>query len=110
MSNGKPKDLAEDTQLIVEEKIVKVGGETTVRKYSKGRFLGKGGFAKCYEFINLETKKLCAAKVIDKATLTKNRAKQKALLMTGGFLMNIKIANVRNSYSPIIAPCQRCGL
>ena len=42
MSNAKKgKDLIEDTQLIVEEKIVKVGGETTVRKYSKGRFLGK---------------------------------------------------------------------
>jgi hypothetical protein len=34
-------ELASDPQLIVEEKIVKVSGETTVRKYSKGRFLGK---------------------------------------------------------------------
>ena len=34
-------ELAADSQLIVEEKIVKVNGETTVRKYTKGRFLGK---------------------------------------------------------------------
>ncbi len=34
-------ELTGDPQLIVEEKIVKVNGETTVRKYAKGRFLGK---------------------------------------------------------------------
>jgi hypothetical protein len=37
---------------IVEEKIVKYNGEVQVRKYTKGKFLGKGGFAKCYEFQN----------------------------------------------------------
>jgi hypothetical protein len=47
MSSTKPpgkqegKDAGGDSQLIVEEKIVKVNGETTVRKYAKGRFLGK---------------------------------------------------------------------
>ncbi len=30
-----------DGQLVVEEKIVKVNGEMTIRKYAKGRFLGK---------------------------------------------------------------------
>ncbi len=30
-----------DGQLTVEEKIVKVNGEMTTRKYAKGRFLGK---------------------------------------------------------------------
>ena len=46
-TSGKPqakkegKDFVGDSQLIVEEKIVKVNGETTVRKYAKGRFLGK---------------------------------------------------------------------
>lgn len=37
----------------------------------------KGGFAKCYEGLNIETKKRYAIKVIDKSTLQKNRAKQK---------------------------------
>lgn len=37
---------------IIEEKIVKQNGEVVIKKYLKGKFLGKGGFAKCYEFIN----------------------------------------------------------
>lgn len=37
--------------------------------------LGKGGFAKCYEITNLETKKLQAAKIIPKTTLSKNKAR-----------------------------------
>ncbi len=49
------------------------------RKYERGRFLGKGGFAKCYEFTNLETKRISATKVITKSSLTKSRAKQKLM-------------------------------
>lgn len=49
---------------IVEEKIQKHNGEVVIRKYIKGKFLGKGGFAKCYEFVNQETKQLFAAKVV----------------------------------------------
>jgi polo-like kinase 1 len=41
----------------------------------RGKFLGKGGFAKCYEMVNQETKVLYAGKVVQKATLTKSRAK-----------------------------------
>ena len=63
--------------VIIEEKISTVNGTTQIRKYSKGRMLGKGGFAKCYEFTNLETKKVWAAKLITKSSLTKSRAKQK---------------------------------
>ena len=46
----KEKDKPADNQSIVEEKITKVSGEVQIRKYIKGRLLGKGGFAKCYEF------------------------------------------------------------
>ena len=45
----------------------------------KGRFLGKGGFAKVYELTNTETKKVYAAKIINKSSLTKKRAKQKLI-------------------------------
>ena len=45
----------------------------------KGKLLGKGGFAKCYEFTNLETKKLSACKLVPKNTLTKNRNRQKLI-------------------------------
>lgn len=39
--------------------------------------LGKGGFAKCYEVIQLNTKRVLAAKIIAKSTLKKGRTRQK---------------------------------
>lgn len=66
-------------QVIVEEKVIKFNGDICIKKYLKGKFLGKGGFAKCYEFSNLETKRVTAAKIIQKSTLTKSRAKQKLM-------------------------------
>lgn len=68
-----------DQLIIIEEKISKVNGEMAVKKYLRGKMLGKGGFAKCYEVTNLETKKIIAAKIIPKQTLTKNRARQKLI-------------------------------
>ena len=64
-----------DQQVIIEERISKVNGDVAIKKYSKGKFLGKGGFAKCYEATNLDTKKVYAAKIIPKNSLTKNRAR-----------------------------------
>ena len=75
-----PQDQTKiDNQCIVEEKITKVTGDIQIRKYIKGRLLGKGGFAKCYEFTNMETKQITAAKVIPKKSLVKSRAKQKLI-------------------------------
>jgi polo-like kinase 1 len=71
-----PKD---DAQTIVEERIVKFNGDHVIKKYLKGKFLGKGGFAKVYEMTNLETKKVQAAKIIMKSSLTKSRAKAKLM-------------------------------
>ena len=51
-------------QTIVEEKFKQQSGEIGIRRYLKGKFLGKGGFAKCFEFINAETNFIHAAKVI----------------------------------------------
>jgi polo-like kinase 1 len=48
-----------------------------INQYLKGKYLGKGGFAKCYEFINLANNKKYAAKIIEKATLTRSKAKEK---------------------------------
>ena len=48
--------------VVVEEKIIKVTGDFQIRKYYKGRLLGKGGFAKCYEFVCAENKKNFAAR------------------------------------------------
>ena len=52
---------------IIEEKISKVNGDIAIKRYQKGKLLGKGGFAKCYEVTNLETKKRLAAKIIPKS-------------------------------------------
>lgn len=45
----------------------------------RGKMLGKGGFAKCYEATSLETKRTVAVKIIPKQILIKNRAKQKLI-------------------------------
>jgi polo-like kinase 1 len=64
---------------IIEEKVTKSSGETVIRKYTKGRLLGKGGFAKCYQVTNLDNKRVLAAKVMAKNALTKSRARQKLI-------------------------------
>ncbi len=69
-----------DAVQIIEERISKVNGDFAVKKYSKGKLLGKGGFAKCFEVVNLENKKVLAAKIIQKSSLTKSRARQKVKL------------------------------
>ena len=43
--------------------------------YEKGKFLGKGGFAKCYEFFRLSDRKLYAGKVVPKTLLQKSHQK-----------------------------------
>ncbi len=65
--------------MIIEEKISKVNGDVHIKRYAKGKVLGKGGFAKCYEVTNLETKQIIAAKIIPKSSLTKSRARQKLI-------------------------------
>ena len=65
--------------VVVEEKIVRNNGETITKTYHKGRYLGKGGFARCYEFTSAETNKITAAKIIPKSTLTRSSAKRKLM-------------------------------
>ena len=77
--NGQTKQEPDPKAAVVEEKIIKVTGDVQIRKYYKGRLLGKGGFAKCYEFTCSENKKTFAAKVVAKSGLVKSRAKQKLI-------------------------------
>lgn len=65
--------------MIIEEKITNALGEPVIKRYARGKFLGKGGFAKCYECTNLETKKVTAAKIIPKSNLQKSRQRAKLL-------------------------------
>jgi len=45
--------LQANQQIITEQ--IKKDGELTMVTYKKGRLLGKGGFANCFELINVET-------------------------------------------------------
>ena len=64
---------------IIEEIIPISKDKNKIRKYKIGRFLGKGGFAKCYEFICQDNNKIFAAKVIDKSSLKTDRQRQKLI-------------------------------
>ncbi|KAF1743990.1 hypothetical protein MXB_4499, partial [Myxobolus squamalis] len=58
-----------NTQIIYDPK--------TKKRYIKGNFLGKGGFAKCYEAIDQETNKIYACKIVSKSQLVKQHQKDK---------------------------------
>jgi len=47
------------------------------RRYERGRFLGKGGFAKCYELKDMATGEITAGKIVPKSLLTKSHQKEK---------------------------------
>jgi len=49
----------------------------TKRRYERGRFLGKGGFAKCYELKNPNTGEPLAGKIVPKTMLVKSQQKEK---------------------------------
>lgn len=53
------------------------GEEVVVKRYLKGKLLGKGGFAKCYEVTCLATGLSYAMKIVPRSTLVKRRAKEK---------------------------------
>ncbi|KAM3917659.1 serine/threonine-protein kinase PLK1 [Leptodactylus fuscus] len=49
----------------------------TRRRYLRGRFLGKGGFAKCYEITDLASREVFAGKIVPKTMLLKPHQKDK---------------------------------
>uniref|UniRef100_A0A8C5Q468 Serine/threonine-protein kinase PLK n=1 Tax=Leptobrachium leishanense TaxID=445787 RepID=A0A8C5Q468_9ANUR len=49
----------------------------TRRRYMRGRFLGKGGFAKCYEITDMESREVFAGKIVPKTLLLKPHQKDK---------------------------------
>uniref|UniRef100_A0A8C5D4S9 Serine/threonine-protein kinase PLK n=1 Tax=Gouania willdenowi TaxID=441366 RepID=A0A8C5D4S9_GOUWI len=53
-----------------------VDGRTS-RRYTRGRFLGKGGFAKCYEITDVETKQVFAGKIVPKSLILKQHQREK---------------------------------
>ena len=51
-SNRSPRTEILSENNLIEERIIKHNGDDTVRRYEKGKFLGKGGFARVYELKN----------------------------------------------------------
>uniref|UniRef100_A0A8C5D454 Serine/threonine-protein kinase PLK n=1 Tax=Gadus morhua TaxID=8049 RepID=A0A8C5D454_GADMO len=47
------------------------------KKYSRGRFLGKGGFAKCYEITDMDTNEVFAGKIVPKSMIMKPHQREK---------------------------------
>ncbi|XP_033244019.1 serine/threonine-protein kinase polo-like [Drosophila miranda] len=47
------------------------------RTYKRMRFFGKGGFAKCYEIIDVETDDVFAGKIVSKKLMIKHNLKEK---------------------------------
>ena len=77
-STVSPKQKQKNTEPdIIEETIHGPKNKTKKRQYIKGRFLGKGGFAKCYELINKDNNRIFAAKMLQKSSLKTERQKQK---------------------------------
>jgi len=61
--------LPEVSQIVVNNK--------TGNRYFRGRLLGKGGFARCYEVSDMETERRYACKAIAKARISKPHQKAK---------------------------------
>lgn len=76
--DNQQQDFIVETPVIVEEK-VKIDGKVFIRKYERGKFLGKGGFAKCYEMKCVETKKVYAAKLFEKKALANTKSRKKLI-------------------------------
>ncbi len=74
----KQDDFIVETPVIIEEVVIKQD-KSVVKKYERGKFLGKGGFAKCYEMKCLETGKSYAAKVFEKKNLNNEKSKRKLI-------------------------------
>jgi polo-like kinase 1 len=50
---------------------------TSQKRYKKGKFMGKGGFARCYELTDFETDQIYAGKIVPKSLLVKQHSKEK---------------------------------
>lgn len=49
----------------------------SMKRYTRGRFLGKGGFARCYEITDMETGEVFAGKIVSKTLLLKPHQREK---------------------------------
>jgi len=83
-ASSAPAPTAMQVPDIVEDRRRDSAGGIVVRRYVRGRLLGKGGFARCYLFSRTDAagghgrgSRVMAGKCVDKASLTKSKTKQK---------------------------------
>ena len=74
--NNKEQEFIIETPLEIEEHEISTGA---IIKYERGKFLGKGGFAKCYEMKRVDNGRIFAAKIFDKKGLSNGRSKKKLI-------------------------------
>lgn len=65
---------AENTAEVIPDILI---DPTSRKRYVRGRFLGKGGFAKCYELTDSNSNIIYAGKIVSKQLLTKPHQKDK---------------------------------
>ena len=77
---------------IIEEQRKRANGDgCSIHRYTLGRLLGKGGFAKVYLCTAMDTGKNYAVKVVPKANLVKARARQKVRKDAHQFVSSLSI-------------------
>uniref|UniRef100_A0A8C9X3V6 Serine/threonine-protein kinase PLK n=1 Tax=Sander lucioperca TaxID=283035 RepID=A0A8C9X3V6_SANLU len=69
-SRNKPEQIKPELAQVVTD-------SKTGRSYSKGKLLGKGGFARCYEMTDLSSNKMYAVKVIPQSRVSKPHQRDK---------------------------------
>uniref|UniRef100_A0A8C4DWE2 Serine/threonine-protein kinase PLK n=1 Tax=Dicentrarchus labrax TaxID=13489 RepID=A0A8C4DWE2_DICLA len=69
-SRNKPEQTKPELAQVVTD-------SKTGRSYSKGKLLGKGGFARCYEMTDLSNNKMYAVKVIPQSRVSKPHQRDK---------------------------------
>lgn len=69
-----PKSSAPSTLKEIPDVLV---DPRTKKRYTRGRFLGKGGFAKCYEITDMQTNQVFAGKIVAKSMIMKQHQREK---------------------------------
>ena len=64
---------------LIYEQVVSESGRTVTKTYRRGKLLGKGGFARCFVFTDLDTNHEYAGKVVQKSSLKRTRAREKLM-------------------------------